>query len=172
MTKTTRWDVTNKGTNRSRMIPLELYWEVHCDPISDDYAPEEDPAALLWDRWLLHYPPSRYPEYETAFGLGCVPIFWYVQGPGVFESAPFQDERVRAASERNFLTHYDWPFPEEGLARLRWQALPVVDKLWRPGRADKGGFIQEATGWKPSALQPFVNVRTLAKASHLPWFDK
>ncbi len=36
-----------------------------------------------------------------------------------------------------------------------------------PDHADKGGFIQEATGWKPSPLQPFVNVETLAAACGL-----
>jgi len=36
---------------------------------------------------------------------------------------------------------------------------------WNARRGDKGGFIQEATGWKPSILQPFVSVETLAEAS-------
>lgn len=31
---------------------------------------------------------------------------------------------------------------------LNWLGLPVVDKLWRSRRANEGGFIQEATGWK------------------------
>jgi hypothetical protein len=38
-----------------------------------------------------------------------------------------------------------------------WHAEPDV-------RADKGGFIQEHTGWKPSPLQPVVYVPALRDA--------
>jgi len=43
--------------------------------------------------------------------------------------------------------------------------LPVQDKLWRPGQAGKGGFIQEATGWKPAILQPFVYLQSLLETT-------
>jgi hypothetical protein len=49
-------------------------------------------------------------------------------------------------------------------ARLNWLTLPVVDKGWNEAQNDKGGFIQEATGWKPSALQRTVNMPTLLSA--------
>jgi hypothetical protein len=45
--------------------------------------------------------------------------------------------------------------------RLNLLTLPVVDKLWDHTHADKGGFIQSATGWKPSVLHPFVYLPTL-----------
>jgi hypothetical protein len=44
---------------------------------------------------------------------------------------------------------------------MNWFMLPVVDKLWNSERFDKGGFIQEATGWKPSILQPCIYLPTL-----------
>jgi hypothetical protein len=37
----------------------------------------------------------------------------------------------------------------------------VKDLAWNQTTANKGGFIQEATGWKPSALQPHVYLPTL-----------
>jgi len=167
--KPEEWFFRNTGVpHRPRVTPLELYWEVHCDPVTDDFD-SDDPAILIWEDWMRRYPPSRYPEYEEKFGEHCVPIYWYVQGNGIFESAPFQDPRVRSADRPDFLTYYDWPFRHDD-ALLKWQGLPVVDKLWRPGQLDKGGFIQELTGWKPSALQPYVNMKTLADASSLPWW--
>jgi hypothetical protein len=49
----------------------------------------------------------------------------------------------------------------------------VIDKLWRvdlpPHVATKGGFIQEATGWKPSPLQPYINLRQLAAMAEMPY---
>jgi len=44
---------------------------------------------------------------------------------------------------------------------LDWLTLPVVDKLWNARRADKGGFIQVATQWKPAILEPYVYLPTL-----------
>lgn len=46
---------------------------------------------------------------------------------------------------------------------LRWFDLPIEDKAWNReaienGADWNGGFIQEHTGWKPSALQPTVDL--------------
>jgi hypothetical protein len=66
--------------------------------------------------------------------------------------------------EEDFLTFYSWPEDTKTRALLNWLTLPVVDKRWNNQRGDKGGFIQEATGWKPSILQPFVYLPTLLEA--------
>ena len=47
---------------------------------------------------------------------------------------------------------------DEAGRQLNWLTLPVADKLWRPGRPDKGGFIHEMTGRKPAPLQPYLHV--------------
>lgn len=52
----------------------------------------------------------------------------------------------------------------EGGDRLNGLTLPVDDMRWTRRRADKGGFIQEATGWKPNVLQPFVYLPLLLHA--------
>lgn len=58
--------------------------------------------------------------------------------------------------DEDFLTVYAWPESAAG-ERVNFNRLPVRDKLWQ-GQADKGGFIQEATGWKPAPLAPVMHV--------------
>lgn len=179
----TQWTFRSRDSGYERTVPLWLSWEVYCDPISDEFDLDEITAEELWDEWVRRYP--RQPEAERIYGRGAVSIRWYVEGPGTFESAPFQDWRpmlaemrnfgvpVPASATRGFTAWYTTPLDAETGERIRWAALPVVDKVWRMQdlpqgpHTTKGGFIQEATGWKPSALQPFVNVEMLARASGL-----
>ena len=80
---------------------------------------------------------------------------------------PFQFNHTLDLPDENFLSFYGWPAHSATGEQLNWLTLPVLDKRWNAKRADKGGFIQEATGWKPSILQPFVYLPGLAKASGL-----
>ncbi|MQS05680.1 hypothetical protein FNX48_000345 [Streptomyces sp. IF17] len=50
---------------------------------------------------------------------------------------------------------------------VNWLRLPVVDRSWNAKASQKGGFVQEASGWKPSALQPTMNVVEIARAAGL-----
>lgn len=127
-----------------RRGPLSLVWEASCDPISDDYTPEDMSAAELWREWRRRY-PGEVKE-----------VHWFVHGDdGVFEAAPGFELGLHG-----FVDSYAWPHYANGTP-ARWADLPVVDKLWRPGRADKGGFIQEHTGWKPSPLQRTMDAALL-----------
>lgn len=134
---------------------LVAYWEVALDPVSDDYTPAEISADDLLRRWL----DQVRPKYEN----GLVPIYWFVESPdhGVFEHMPFQFPHVIG---EDFLARYSWPVAPGTGERLNWLTLPVVDKLWNRQRANKGGFIQESTGWKPSVLQPYVYLDILTRA--------
>lgn len=157
------WRFINLESGYERVTPLWLYWEVNCDPISDDWSPEEIDAVELWDLWRRKYPPER----KEAFGPNAQPIYWYIDGPGTCESAPGQDLRVYDHDEvHTFLDFFTWPVDPVTGERLRFTDLPVVDKVWRTGPIPhgavyKGGFIQEATGWKPSAYQPYMDVRQI-----------
>ncbi|AGJ59507.1 MULTISPECIES: hypothetical protein [Streptomyces] len=51
--------------------------------------------------------------------------------------------------------------------QLNWLRLPVVDQGWHATADDRGGFIQQATGWKPSPLQPTMDVRQIGAAAGL-----
>ena len=133
------------------------YWEVHLDPMSDDYTPEEMPALDLLGRWV-----SAVRNVSTS---ELIPIYWFVESPGQrkLERMPFQYNHLKTmdVAPEDFLTFYSWPTNASTGKPLNWVTLPVVDKLWNRKRADKGGFIQQATGWKPAILQPFVHLPTL-----------
>lgn len=182
------WDfASRRGGGRRRHVPLWLYWEVRCDPVSDDFYVDEIDPEELWRYWLDSDP--RHEDAEAIYGRGAVAIYWYVEGPGIFEFAPLQDQRssVHAwrrtgssadevrdmADHHGFLQDFTWPTDSETGERLQWASLPVIDKVWRKTNlpttphAYKGGFIQEATGWKPAPFQPYVNVRQLAALSGL-----
>lgn len=138
---------------------LIAYWEVALDPISDEYTPAEMPARDLLAQWAR--------QVKKAHSEGLIPIHWFVESPGhaKFERMPFQYPHAPDdARAENFLTFFTWPQDAKTGAPLNWLTLPVVDKRWSNRRADKGGFIQEATGWKPSILQPFVYLPTLLES--------
>ncbi|MGW3808831.1 GIY-YIG nuclease family protein [Micromonospora sp. NPDC005113] len=159
------WQFRSRRSGYRKEEPLRLYWELHCDPVSDDWIPDEISAEELWRVWITRYP--RDERAETLFGPGAMQIWWFVEGQSAFENAPLQHADAYRYATGDFLTHYTTPINTATGEAIKWTRLPVVDKLWRPGRADKGGFIQEATGWKPSPLQPFVNVHQLARAARL-----
>lgn len=162
------FETVKYGTERTS--PLWWVWEVYCDPISDGYTVDEITAEELWREWLRRYP--RDESAEAVYGPGAFSIHWFIEGRGTFEAAPFQELSHRPyASADDFLTFYTWPVDSHG-EPVQWTRLPVVDKVWRKGKLPalhsvKGGFIQESTGWKPAPLQPFVNVRQLARAARL-----
>lgn len=159
------WTWTSRRNPAFTQIgPLYLRWEVWGDPITDDYRPEEIGADELLRMWLKHLPDQGT---EATFGAGAVGLNWTVTGEGtsgVFEAAPFQ---MRLRTHQDFLTYFSWPVSTVTGERVNFNRLPVLDKLWRDGRGDKGGFIQSATGWKPAALQPVMWIGSVMAAASL-----
>lgn len=160
-TKRDEWLFYSLASGIERRTRLSLIWELSGDPITDNYYQDEITSYELWRMWRRNHSHDIHH------------IYWYIDGldTGVFEAASF---RVPARWEREltqprpgFLGHYTWPIDPDG-ERLQWSRLPVQDKFWRPGRADKGGFIQELTGWKPSPLQATVDVHQLELMAGLP----
>jgi hypothetical protein len=136
---------------------LALYYEINGDPISDNYARDEIEAVELFDMWRRWWDNS-YPGEKQ------VTIHWSVTTPeieGTFEAAPFD---VNDLGDENFLHWFTWPVAVDDGEPVNFLMLPVLDKQWNENRGDKGGFIQEATGWKPAALQSHVTVEALVKA--------
>lgn len=145
------WKYTNRSTGDEVEGPLKAHWEVELDPMSGDYTPEEIDATDLLRKWAKRVQKSHIN--------GLIPIHWYVRAEGKHETMPFQfphNPEDDPELERDFLTDFTWPVDVSTGKRLNWLLLPVVDKSWNQKREDMGGFIQEATGWKPSILQPFV----------------
>lgn len=145
------WEFQNLKGGHTRRAALKASWEVSYDPISDDYTPEEIEASDLFKQWIDLVRP-KYPNE-------LIPIYWTVMAKeqGVFESMPFQYDHPG----KDFLSYFSYPVNSETGEQLNWLTLPVVDKLWNSKQANKGGFIQEATRWKPSILQPYVYLPAL-----------
>ena len=163
MTQQLKW--RNKQSGYEFRGELHLSWEVHGDPMSDDYSGADDIAAVdLLRRWTDQY----YPEAiaETLYGPGAVKIHWSIAGEP-FEAAPFSPDVWMLDDEEDFLTFFTWPTNPETGDRLNFNTLPVKDKVWNDQQWDKGGFIQEATGWKPSPFQPVMYVPTVFAAAGL-----
>lgn len=133
---------------------LSLYWEPNGSPMSDDYLPSEISAQELWLKWRRDYVPDN----------GVVPIYWFVHGGGFLEAAPFGNtgpDRIPFIGD--FYSHFAHPVDDSNTP-IEWLSLPVIDKAWNNRQADKGGFIQELTGWKPSPLQQTMDVDLIYEA--------
>ena len=161
----TQWTFETVQYGNSRTTELTLYWEAYGDPISDDYTTDEISATDLFHLWTLRLENGQWDE---EIGDGWVSIFWTIRGQATFEHAPFDPMHpaLRLGIEaEDFLTFFTWPTRDSG-EEVNWLRLPVVDKLWRPeAEITKGGFIQEATGWKPGPYQPYAHVPTLMRAA-------
>ncbi len=147
-----RWTVVARRSGYTREdFPLWWYWEADCDPISDEHTPDQISAYELFQEWV------RYLQKRDITVSGLVTISWSVLGDGIGDAAPAFGE-YGADNPIRFDTSFEPLTSRADGSPINWNRLPVADKLWRPSRGDKGGFIQEATGWKPSVLQPSVPI--------------
>ncbi|MEU9264579.1 hypothetical protein AB0E04_03870 [Streptomyces sp. NPDC048251] len=164
---TARWQYSNKQSHYEQTQKLALYWEPDGSAMSDDYLPDEVDAHELWRMWVDKYAGKYHQETPDVYAPWHVPIFWFVTSVegGTFESAPHQMLPIAFILRENFLTHFTHPVHARTGEPVNWMRLPVVDRGWNAERAEKSGFIQEATGWKPSPLQPFMDVRQVGRAA-------
>lgn len=140
--------------------PLTWLWEVNGTPMSDDYTPDEIDAIELLRLWIGQCYPDR--GAEQRHGTGMVSISWFVAGAdGTIEIASFQ---AHDHGVGDFLTAFTWPVHTSTGQPVNWLSLPVADAQWTTRRADKGGFLQQATGWKTAPLQPVVYLPGLLAA--------
>jgi hypothetical protein len=171
----TRWTWTGRQYRTATFTEeLALHWESNGSTITDDYLPEEVSASELWRRWVDEYADRAHRDWPGLYRPGEVTILWSVTTPnvtGVFELAPHTADRRGTDSPlhrlEHFLTHYTDPVHAETGEPVNWARLPVLDRGWSTVRVDKGGFVQEATGWKPSPLQEVMDVRQVGAAAGL-----
>jgi hypothetical protein len=177
----TRWQFNYLKTGFEFIEELVLYAEPDGSTITDEYIPSDINAQALWKMWVMQCADSAHKRWPELYRPGEVHISWYITRPdvlGVFEGAPhardwlsfpgmLSDFGPDATRREDFLTHYTEPVHAETGETLNWLRLPVLDRGWNSRRADKGGFVQEATGWKPSPLQSTVDVRILGAAAGL-----
>lgn len=123
---------------------LVLGWRLDQEEMSR-YFDAGTSASEIFEKWL-----SAVGDEEN------LEIHWSLPNQG--ENVPF------LGHDEDFLTFYRWPTHSDAGERLNWLRLPVEDKTWNAERTDGGGFIQEVTGWKPSAFQRTVHLPTLLRA--------
>ena len=150
------WEFQGRRSGDPWRTDLRASWELVLDPISEDFSAETMSASDLMKLWVGRI-------RSRGFSGGLIPIYWYVESEDarVLESMPFQYEHYTGHAREDFLTFFTWPVDAETGQKLNWLELPVLDKEWNTERSHKGGFIQEATGWKPAILQPYVYLNSL-----------
>lgn len=160
----TKWTWTSPRSGYTWTEELVLYPEPDGSSMSDDFLPEEASAQELWRMWVDRHAVTYHQRHPQKYRLGEVPIYWTITQPsftGTFEAAPHAPNVL----PENFLTHYTHPRQAETSEPVNWLRLPVMDRGWNETAADKGGFIQEATGWKPSPLQPTMDFLAIGAAA-------
>ena len=172
-----RWTFRYKGNGYEQTEELALYAEPNGCTLTDDYLPDEITPEALWKLWVDEFADLHHKRWPDLYRPGEVHISWFVTRPsmdGIFEGAPhIRDWRTLPglldadAGQEDFLTHYTHPAHVVTGERLNWLRLPVLDRGWNKTASHKGGFIQQATGWKPSPLQPTMDVRQIGAAAGL-----
>ncbi|WP_392838726.1 hypothetical protein [Streptomyces sp. LN500] len=188
----TRWTFAYKETGFTQTQELALVYDVSGSSVTDECDPAETSAQELWAAWVAAQVDTLHKEWPDLYRPGEVHISWGVTCPDentISEHAPHAkphpgpNPKNMSSSEReahrfiygdgedgyyeDFLTHFTHPVHVVTGERLNWLRLPVLDRGWNAAVANRGGFIQEATGWKPSPLQPTVDVRQIGAAAGL-----
>ena len=153
------WRYQNIENGFEKVDTFSLAWELSYENVTSGCTPTEDTACQVWDRWMKAVDWARQSS-RYNIPHGAAPIGWTVHDAA--EALPFMGE------DEDFLTFFTWPTHVHTGERLQWSRLPVMDRRWVETDWTTGGFVQEATGWKPSAFQPWVDVHVLAQAAGLP----
>lgn len=140
--------VRNPGHERKG--PMTAYYEIWLDPMTDDYLLDDITAQQLYRSWRK----KARDKWDKH-----VPIFWYVDGPGLFESHPYYSHGARCDE---YDRHFTEPQRIDG-QHFDWDDLAIVRKRWAKGeRITKGGFIEEVTGgWRPLPHLMWVDIDEL-----------
>ena len=171
----TQWTFRNRRSDQELTEELVYLWEPEACWITDDYLVHEISARELWGSWVKVVADHLAEKHPSQYRTGDVHIAWYIRTPpgggGIFEGSPHREytpsARAMEPNPESFLTFYTDPVDSKTGEPLNWLRLPVLDKGWNSRQSDKGGFIQEALGWKPAPLQPTMNVLQLAQAAGL-----
>ena len=106
------------------------------------------------------------------FEPGDAHITWSIRTPDfdtIAEYAPLpESDPVATGPEpgQTFLSHFTHPVHSVTGEEVDWLRPPVADLHWDTGEPAAGrGFIQDALRWKPSPLQPLMNVHQLAQTA-------
>lgn len=153
-----RWEFRNKRSNFRFQADLYLYPELDGSSMVDDYYGELDGEGQLDE--YISYVQRNYPDQLRS---DAVPIYWYVQGPGICEGAPPFLGHNYHGPVTHFLDFFTWPRDVNTGDQLDWFSLPVLN--------DRFPEFAEALAWKPSPFQLHCPLRTIV-ASRRGWFPR
>ncbi|MER6602513.1 hypothetical protein [Streptomyces parvus] len=187
-----RWTYSSKQSGFTHTEELALVAEPDGADFTDDYTADEITAQQLWRKWVDRHADRLHKQWPDLYRPGEVHITWGIKGPdrgNVHEFAPHarllpkpryadltptQQEVYQGVYDddeppyqEDFLTHFTHPAHTVTGERVNWLRLPVLDSQWNQTKANRGGFIQQVTGWKPSPLQPTMDVRQIGAAAGL-----
>lgn len=145
------WTFSARRGGHIQTSPLTLSWTLPNDAVSQNYPADDLSAFEMFGIW--------HERLEVSDDL--LPLHWMVHEKA--EGAPWQ---LNPRRDDDFLDFNTDPMDVETGDPINWLALEVIDGTWEAGDHSPvtSGFIQVATGWKPSPLQPFVSLQALTKA--------
>jgi hypothetical protein len=157
MTDDTLWTVENRDGKYTRDTTLWLEYEVAGSIMGDDYSLNDMSPDEMFREYVREFTDSKL-DSENDLPSGYAHITWSVIGKDLGpELAPFQPDRWPSMPEyEDYLTFFKWPVNAATGERADFLTMPVRSMQWNRTQRDRGGFIEEATGWKPAALQPCV----------------
>ncbi|WP_257139642.1 hypothetical protein [Streptomyces sp. or20] len=188
-----RWTFTYKETGFIQAQELALIYDASGSaPFTDEAHPAENTAEELWAAWAASVVDALHQEWPDRYRPGEVHINWGVTCPDektISEHAPHAHQHPganpkymtpaeldthrylyghsAAGFHEDFLTHFTLPVHSVTGEPLNWLRLPVLDREWNPTTSNRGGFVQQATGWKPFPLQPTMDVRQVGAGAGL-----
>jgi hypothetical protein len=153
-------------SGHERRGELHLSYEVDNDPISEDFNARWDSPHDVFDAWRERYLKAR-ERSPLPYMARCVPITWFISGCATFESAHPGNYALYGEETHSWWgDFYTRPYDIQGQSFIGdVKDIPVLHKQWTAKRQDKGGFITEATGWKPFPLQRWVDLDQLTSLS-------
>jgi hypothetical protein len=158
------WMSRPTGVEMQRRGELDLMWAIEDGGMVDDVVGATTIGAVdLFALWLGRLADARLWDPR---GPGWLGLSWSVGAGDDICTAPFGP-----VNRPNFLSSNTWPRSPVTGAQVDWWRLPVVRQHWHPDACpaedDAAGFVVDATGWMPTALQPAVYVPALAGAAGL-----
>lgn len=152
----------NQQTGQPYNTPIEALWRLDfSEEIARQYPPGQLGIEEMFRLWAQEVADSFFNEW--------IQIDWFIRCPevGILEPAPRQSRYQHYLEKPTFATKFTHPYDNQTNDRLLWADVPVAELLWIPQQWDSSGFIQQVTHWKPSMLQPSVELSWLTSCFSL-----
>lgn len=150
--------IDRRGNTRTG--DLQLVYEVNLEPVGDDFDAKKHSAKRAFTAWRKEVLQQKRYGALCRYPERVIPIAWYVDGAGAFESASPTNYWWFKDRCEWFGDYYSRPIDMQTNKPIRdLRSVPIERKTWKPNRQSRGGFITMATGgWEPFPLQRWVDL--------------